>query len=315
MIIKLKLKKIIFIIIIYSFFFSNSFSKSYRIGDKIEDEIEFYKKYKFELPPGNWTVGDRFAYEYYSITSKGYILLKLIDKKAIEIFTIGELDTGPRFQSAVNDLLYTVVFKNKYDGCYERPEYFILEFFSKGSSHNCFWIGHEDVYKELFNPDDPELRGVYAQFKGWLRDTGVTLPKIVIGSSHSYFSRLTGGKWFVINHAFDPEALGAPKSKFINEDRSEYHKFNISNYPEHKKILDKVVSLGAKRHKQFELEVRAKEHHKLNLNSYISNSKSENTDTSNKDILSQINKLNELYNSGVLTEKEFKKAKEKILNQ
>ena len=37
------------------------------------------------------------------------------------------------------------------------------------------------------------------------------------------------------------------------------------NYPEHKKIMDKVISLGAKRHKKFELEVRAKEHHKLNL--------------------------------------------------
>ena len=191
---------------------------------------------------------------------------------------------------------------------------FVAEFFSRGSSHNCFWIGHDDVYKELFNPDDPELRGVYAQFKGWLRDTDVTLPQVVIGSSHSYFSRLTGGKWFVINHAFDPEALGAPKSKFINEDRSEYHKFNISNYPEHKKILDKVVSLGAKRHKQFELEVRAKEHHKLNLNSYISNSINENTNNSNNDILSQINKLNELYNSGVLTKEEFEKAKKKILN-
>ena len=68
----LKLKKIFFIILIYSFFFSNSFSKSYRIGDKIEGEIEFYKKYKFELPPGTWTVGDKYAYEYYSITSKGY---------------------------------------------------------------------------------------------------------------------------------------------------------------------------------------------------------------------------------------------------
>ncbi len=78
--------------------------------------------------------------------------------------------------------------------------------------------------------------------------------------------------------------------------------------------MDKVISLGAKRHKKFELEVRAKERHKLNLDNYISSLGIENNFTSNKDILSQINKLNELYNSGVLTKEEFEKAKKKILN-
>ncbi len=77
--------------------------------------------------------------------------------------------------------------------------------------------------------------------------------------------------------------------------------------------MDKVVSLGAKRHKQFELEVRAKEHHKINLSSLISNSP-ENDIEQNQDIVTQINKLTDLLKSGVLTEEEFKKAKEKILN-
>ena len=152
-----------------------------------------------------------------------------------------------------------------------------------------------------------------AQYKAWLRDNKIELPKIAIGSSHSYFSRLTGGKWFVMAHGFDPEVLGAPKSEFIDEDRSEYHKYNINNYPDHKKIMEKVVSLGAKRHKQFELEVRAKEHHKINLSSLISNSP-ENDIEQNQDIVTQINKLRDLLKSGVLTEEEFKKAKEKILN-
>ena len=150
-----------------------------------------------------------------------------------------------------------------------------------------------------------------AQYKAWLRDNKIVLPKIAIGSSHSYFSRLTGGKWFVIDHYFDPEILGAPKNKFVKEDRSEYHKHNISEYPEHKKIMDKVLSMGAERHKKFEIEVRAKEHHKLNLDNYIANlsDKKDNDD----DVISQIKKLDELFKSGVINEKEFKKAKEKIL--
>ena len=75
--------------------------------------------------------------------------------------------------------------------------------------------------------------------------------------------------------------------------------------------MEKVISIGAKRHKKFEIEVRAKEHHKLNLDNYIANlsDKIGNDD----DVISQIKKLDELFKSGVINEKEFKKAKEKIL--
>lgn len=310
----LKINKIIAYLFLIFCIFENVNAKSYKINDKISDEIEFYKKYKFKLPPGTWIVADRFRYSYYGATAKGYQLLKIKGNKAIEGFSIAELDIGARFQSAFNDALHLIMFKNEYDGCYERPEYYILEYFTKGSSHNCFWVSHEDVYKELFDPDDPELRGVNAKYKVWLRNNKIELPKIAIGSSHSYFSRLTGGKWFVMSYGIDPEVLGAPKSKFINEERSEYHKYNINNYPAHKKVMEKVVSLGAKRHKKFELEVRAKEHHKLDLSLLITKSPENGSIKQNHDILIQINKLTDLLKSGVLTREEFKKAKEKILN-
>ena len=308
------MKKFLYFFVTFILLIKYADAKSYRIGDKINGEIELYKKYKFELPPGEWTVADRYSYSFYGATSKGYQLLKIKNKKAIEGFSIGELDIGSRFQGDFNNILYSIVFKNKYDGCYERPEYFVLEFYAKGITHNCLWISHYDVYKELFDPDDPELRGVNAQYKAWLRDNKIELPKVAIGSSHSYFSRLTGGKWFVMNHDFDPEILGAPKSKFIKEDRSEYHKYNISNFPEHKKVMEKIISRGAKRHKLFEQEVRAKEHHKIDLTSYIKASLDISETNNDSDLYDQIKKLNELYKSGALSEEEFKKAKSKILN-
>ena len=308
------MRKILFCLFVFILFFENAYSKSYRIGDKIDGEIEFYKKYVFELPAGNWVIADKFSYSYYGVTTKGYRLLKIKDKKVIEIFSIAELDIGARFQATFNSILNEIVFKNKYDGCYDRPEYFVLEFFTKGTSHNCFWITHIDVFKELNDPDDPELRGSNSQFKAWLRDNSIILPEVGIGSMHSYFSRLTGGKWFVIENFIDPQMIGAPKSNFVNEDRSEYHKYNISNYPEHKNIMDKVVLVGAKRHKLFEKEVRAKDHHKLNLKSYISGHSVNDIRNEDQDILSQLNKLQDLLKSGVLTKDEFKRAKEKILN-
>ena len=305
--------RIIIVFISIFFFFNNfSFAKSYKVGDKISDRIELYKKYTFELPDGDWTIADKFSYSYYGIISKGYTLLRIKNNKAIESFEIAELKAPGRFQDIINIALVEIMFKNKYDGCYERPEYYKLEFFAKGSTHNCFWILHLDVYKELNDPDDPELRGANTQLKAWIRENNIKLPEVAVGSLHSYFSRLTGGKWFVIEHFIDPEILGAPKSKFVKEDRSEYHKHNISEHPEHKKVMDKVLSIGAERHKKFEIEVKAKEHHKLNLDNYIANSS--NKKDNDDDVISQIKKLDELFKSGVINEKEFKKAKEKVLN-
>ena len=306
-------RKIILFFVFIFFISLNANSKSYRIGDKIRGNLEFYKKYIFDLPDGEWVVADKYAYSYYGVVSKGYILLKIKNNKAIESINIGELDIGSRYQSIFNSILQEIVFKNKFDGCYDRPEYYVFEYFAKGSSHNCFWVLHEDVYKELNDPEDPELRGVFSHYKAWLRNNGIELPKVAIGSWHSYFSRLTGGKWFVMTHYFDPVILGAPESKFIKEERSEYHKHNISNFPKHKKIMDKVISISAERHKKFELEVRAKEHHKINLDSYLKDFKNSYKNDENKNILSQLNKLKNLYNSGVLTKEEFIKAKKKIL--
>ena len=55
------------------------------------------------------------------------------------------------------------------------------------------------------------------------------------------------------------------------------------------------------------------EKHKLDL-STLSSSSSVSTKNLSSDILDQINKLNDLYKSGVLTKDEFEKAKKKILN-
>ena len=55
------------------------------------------------------------------------------------------------------------------------------------------------------------------------------------------------------------------------------------------------------------------ERHKLDL-SDLSPSTSVSTKNLSNDILDQINKLNDLYKSDVLTRDEFDKAKKKILN-
>ena len=109
-----------------------------------------------------------------------------------------------------------------------------------------------DVFKLLNSPDDPAKRGLSSPYNFWINSNGYEVPEIMLGSDHSYFSRLMRGNWFSIGRVIDPEVLNGPKSKYFSEDSSEYHPGNITNYPEHKKMMQKWVSISSKFHKNFE---------------------------------------------------------------
>ncbi|MDA7593710.1 SHOCT domain-containing protein [Candidatus Pelagibacter sp.] len=301
------------VILFLIFSFTYSIAENYKVDDKVKDQFIFNKKFKIDLPEGEWTIADKSAFEYYGIFAKEYLLLKLEDNKVIEAISIGEMKTEGKYQGAINSALYEILFKNKYDGCYERPEYSVLEFYAKGSSHNCFTVGHQDLVKDIYDPDDPELKTAYSQLKVWLKNRSIELPKIALYSSHSYFSRLAMGKWLTLGYLVDPKVLNAPKIKFLTEESSEYHKYNINNYPEHNKIMKKWISISAERHVNFEKSIKVIKRHLLDLDQYyLAESKSDNQ-LSNETI-DQIKKLNDLYKSGILTKEEFEKAKKKILN-
>ena len=63
--------------------------------------------------------------------------------------------------------------------------------------------------------------------------------------------------------------------------------------------MEQWVSIASKRHKIFEKNQKIRKHHVLNLDKYILDSQSENK--LNQEIIDNLNKLNDLYKSGVLT--------------
>ena len=290
-----------------------SFSDIYKTGQEVEGEIVFNKKIKIDLPEGKWTIAARQLWNYHGLNLEEYILVKTENNEFLEGIRIGQFQLAGIVEARINSALYEILFKDKYDGCYERPEYFLLKFFAKGNTHNCFWVMHEDSDKELNNPDDPALRGANRLLNKWLEDNSIKLPKIILGSDHSYFSRLTGGTWFMVGYGANPKIFNAPKNKFYTEERSEYHKYNIEKFPEHKKIMQKWISISAERHKRFEKNVKVRNSNKLDLSNYYSTKIKSKNKLSN-DIIIQIKQLNELYKAGVLTKEEFEKAKNKILN-
>ena len=310
------MKKILFTIFIFIIFLStinsNVYAKTYKVGDILEDVFIINNKFKINLPEGKWILAEKSAYDYY-ITNKVLTLLRIENNKVKEAISITEWKTAGIHEDIVNTALLEILFKNRYDGCYEKTEYTVLELYKKGTSHNCFWVGHHDLIKHIYNPDNPELRTANTRLKMWLKKNNVSLPKVALYSEHSYFSRLKSGKWFYVVYIADPKILNAPDNKFIEENMSEYHKHNIDNYPKHKKIMEKWISISAQRHIDFENSIGVLNKHKLSLIKLSPSTKTINKNSSN-DIVNQIKKLNELYKDGVITIDEFEKAKKKLLN-
>ena len=258
----MKKKSLILLSILFSLFvYEKTFSKVYYVGDIVSNKFEVSKKFTVKLPEGEWEVVAKYASSEYGLGLKGMILARVENNRVVEFFTISEFLLAGIYQAALNEAVYEITFKDKYDGCYERPEYYKLGLYKKGSAHNCLVIEHFEVKKDIYFPEDPEA--TFAQLKKWLRGTNYTLPPIMLGSSHSYFSRLTGGNLYRIGYAIDPLLLGAPESEFKTEETSEYHKYNINKHLEHKKIMDEFVKLSFQRHQEFEKIIKARGFQKL----------------------------------------------------
>jgi len=314
------MKKIFLIFLIQIFFLNtNVYSNinKFKKGDILSNEIKLSKKKFLTLPEGNWEVTYRSTEIVYGMKFSLISLVKLKNNRISEFLEIGFSNLAGKFVYYVDPIMTEVMFKNTHDGCYERPEYLVIELYRKGSSHNCFKIRHLETVKELYNPDDKSTLGFLASIKKYINDNNQkNLPKIMLGSFHSYFSRTNGSDWYLISHLINPKNINAPDSKFFTEESSEYHKYNIDNYPGHKEVMNKWISFSAKRHLELEKLANANTNHKLNLEKYVlenndlDNSKQEN----NINFIDQLNRLNDLFKSGSLSKEEFEKAKKKLLD-
>ena len=317
-IINYKLQKIL----LFSFLFLICFNylsfvnaKTYKIGTILEKNFKFSKKFILPLSEGKWEVVDRFIASYAFLYAKETWIVRLENNEIMEMISVGKLILSGTNMGEIDSVVNQVVFKDKYDGCYERPEYFIVEVYKRGGTHNCLRIAHMEVNKEIYTPDDPSDNGSSAMFKKWIRDNSIIIPPIAFASSHSYFSRLRGGDYYVITYVANPKIFNSPAINYVTEESSEFHKANISRYPDHKITMDKWISLSAKRHQYLEKIYKAKDKHLLNLDKYITQSDQDNENKKNQNNLTdKLKQLNELYKSGAITKEEFKKAKEKILN-
>ena len=307
------IKTIKFFLIINIFIYTTSNAKMYKVGEQItNNQLEMNKKFIIDLSPGIWTVINREEYKWGYFDFRVWGIAKIEEKEIVEFYEVVWGDMGMRLQSQIDSFIYEAIFKDPYDGCYERPEYYLVKVFQMGRSHNCMVIKHWDVIKQIHSPDDPQSKYRTVQYRKFLRETGVKFPKMSLGSYHSYFSRHNLNSWYQIVYVIHPKLIDGPKSKFFTEDTSEYHKYNIKKNPNHKKAMEEFISIASNFHKKFEFMQKAQKHHLLDLSKYLT--KDVKVKSMSKDIVRQLKELNDLYKSGALSGYEFEKAKKKLLN-
>ena len=122
----------------------------YKVGEQItNNRLEMNKNFILDLSDGVWTVINREEYKwgYFDFTVWG--VAKIEEKEIVEFYEVIWGDMGSRLQSQIDPLIYSAQFKDPYDGCYERPEYYYLNFYRKGTTYNCLRTGHRNIKKRV----------------------------------------------------------------------------------------------------------------------------------------------------------------------
>ena len=259
----------IFIIFIFFLSLNNSVAKSYNIGDKVTNILDINSDFKINLSDGDWEVVRKEFDSVYTIRQFILGIGKIKNNRVVELIEIyeGQLQ---RDVTVIDRIIQEIMFHDRHDGCYERQEYYLVELYRKGNTHNCMVVRHRDMQKALTRPDTNWGKAAAASYKFWLKNNPeVSVPDIMLQSNHSYFSRLVKGNWMQVFYLIDPDEINSPDLKFLTEETSEFHRSNIDRFPEHKKVMEKFLSISSNRHINFEKSIKAKGRHKLKLDKYL----------------------------------------------
>tara|TARA_B100000586_G_scaffold36777_1_gene23623 strand:- start:380 stop:1321 length:942 start_codon:yes stop_codon:yes gene_type:complete len=312
-------KKIIGVVVLLAFICSESFAASWKTswrlqrGDTISGEFKVFQNLFIPLPAGEFVVIEKWAGESVNgIGTEGLGLAQLKNGTPVKYFEIARAYGLSKWTGHLDPIIEAETFKSKKEGCRERQHYSFLKFYKRGAAHNCLIVKHYDVQRELYGSDDDQDRVFSAGIRTWVKRNKIKLPDIYLVSEHWFMSMLVRDQWVLVQHLETPESFRNYKIKFTTRDTSEFHPDIIGGHPKAQKVLKDWKVISAKRHKDFEKAMKAKKQHLLDLSEFIGDGYASKQKSG--DISGQLEKLNDLYKSGVLTKEEFEKAKKKILN-
>ena len=311
----IKIAKIIFVFAFLfnfqSLFATNTwFSKNKTYSGQVK-----FKGISYKLPEGDWEVANKYDWHIMGIQGAGVTLVLIENNTIKSLMEFNSVTTSGKRQGLVSQILDRAYFSGPTDGCYEKSEYYLVKVWRQGMAVNCLRIRHIDLKKEMYNPDykidaDGFAEPYYmAGFKHFVKKRKLKIPKILISSQHAYMSPSHGGRTQLVYMDRNPEFLNVGKTLSGDENNSEYHQSNLSKHPKKKKLIDEIIQQSFVYHRNFEDKLKAKDYQRLDLG-FVENKKKENKD---KSIVSELEKLNDLFKSGAITKKEFEAAKKKLL--
>ena len=265
------MKKLIFItIFVIAFFISKySYSKSsdLYVGSIISGTVK-YKFIDYNLPDGEWEVYDKYFATIDELPTVRIECVSFVQKEVNTIkgaYEICELNLGGLAPNQIGSFFVNEFRNGKYDSCILRPEYFYTNLYTRGGSSNCFLTRHIDVHKEIYFPDDPEDTGGIVKLEKYLKRNNLILPKTMLQKISIIFVPSVKDKWIGIAYYINPELFGAPKIINAKEEKSEYHRDNIGNFPEQKNFILNWTIEQSKLHQQLEKVLNLRTRHMLDF--------------------------------------------------
>ena len=284
------------------------FSKNKTYSGKVK-----FKGIEYELLEGNWELANKYDWHIMGIQGDGVTLVQVENNTIKALIEISQVSTSGKRQALVSQIIDRAFVSGVTDGCYEKSEYYLTKLWKEGMSSNCLRVRHIDLKKEMYNPDYNKDADGYeepystAGFKYFIKKRKLEIPKVLISHQHFYMSPFHGGRTVFVYIDRNPEFFNAGKTLIGDENNSEYHKSNLNNHPKKKKFIEDIIQKSFIYHANFEEQLKVKDYQKLALG--VINNKN----TKNKSIVSELEKLNELFKSGAITKKEFEAAKQKLL--
>ena len=291
----------------------------FKLGNFYEGNVVWEGGVRMTLPDGKWEAVAKWEWTVNAVTANGITLVQLDGNLVKGMIDFSHVDSRGKWIGHIDDWMRSAMIVNKTDGCYERPEYYLVRYYKSGAGFNCWVVRHIDVKKEMYSPDkDIYKYSAYAAppFKAWVRKNDIKLPSIMLWDEHLFYAKSVRNKILWVGYGINPELYGASKTKFGSEETSEYHRANIDEYPDKKKFMDNWVKLSAERQRNFERDVKAKKVHKLDLSEFGISELLEETKnkTLSSNIADELKVLNDLYKEGALTKEQYEKAKKLLLN-
>ena len=315
------MKKFLITLFFYLIFFNYSFADTRLSWNKeYQGDIKILGV-NLSLPEGQWMMISTHGYFIKGIEYKEATFVREEGNVLKDIVELAVFKTDGQFTYWIDIFAQQSFLKNRHDGCYKKPEYYLVNAWISSPSFNCFIVRHIDSWKELHNPDNHlPAEGIVLPLddsfvRKWVVDNAIEIPKTMLSDWHWFYAKSTGIVISSIMHSINPELYDAKKTKYQDEMESEYHKYNIDKYPEAKKFMENFIKQSAMRHLKFEEAVKAKRRHKLDLSEVnISENKQNKKTKKYSNLTKELKDLKKLYDDGVLNEKEFIKAKKKLLD-